>query len=1236
MSDLSRMSNEELMAIAGVAKKQDYLVLADRIAQEEGLPPESNFSRMITQESSGDPTAVSSKGAYGLAQLQPAAAQEVGVDRSNPVDNLRGGARYLKKQYERFGDWNLAHAAYNAGPENVTKYGGVPPFAETEKHVQKIMGSQKNLQDMSNEELMQIAGISKPETATTQPTTKPSGKLEWSDVPLKALENVPESATNLFKGMWQAIRHPADTVKNLGLAIVGGVELIVPGEQGNEDYARGIGKFFVNRYGGIEQLKKTMAEDPVGFLADVSTVLTGMSSSMARIPTLSKAASIVGKAGELSNPVTAAIKGTSLGLKGVKKLAGETFGMTTGGGLGFIEEAAKGTKGFDRAMRGEITGEEVVEHAKGAVQAIVDKRGEAYRQQLAQVQSNPQKLNQVKAGADRVLENLQKRGRFNIEPYYDDAGKLTFDFSKSPLVEQQALVKGAMEAVANWTDTTALGLDDLKKILGTYSRQAKHGSPAKAAITQLEVAIKDGLNKAVPGYAEMTRGYARATNLIKDIESNLMLRPEGMTGRITADQTLRRLSSALRENFEMRRDLLEVLGKEGGANIAGEVAGTVAQQALPRGLIAKLGGGGIVATAAASLNPWALTLLAAASPRIVGEFLSAYGKAAKYTVKPAGQAIGAMAKQLVRPELNIPMFQVGRLVEPRQFGGPVYPETPYLVGENGPEIVIPSTPGQVVPNSGLTPSGGGIYPLAPQFIRGMGWEQPVRSFLDDPMANVKPEWKQTYPAMSKVLETIVPPLAQIAKGALLDPLNENAVGTAPVGMGQIRPAYVEKLKGVVSKPVQAALKMQEKIDKAVFGGRSELAQNPKKGFFEHNVEYGASVDPDLLCQRSAAGDLAIRKVKDALGPRYNVDIAKEMIAEAQLQNIQTRCPQCYVYWGRTKSGSAMQKKVIVGEGGYAGELSRMMYDTSGDVPLLRFRSQGHEVASEALRNYSSTDFKPTHLPGQIVQKVEAAKRGIPEGAYTKTVPYAEIFGPTGEYINMSVGRDAKVGMNWDDAMRMREKYPNVGTTYVGFTIPEVDEILNHVQVDHVIPAHLGTAKAIDLQRELKDPLIQNFAAWQNELKVSPTQRALDKAPSKLAIKDYMHGGDLMTYLSLARERNVIPKFPLFLSKELRPDIMGIIDHMKQNKITDTKLLYDFIFNHIDQVNPNYMKLIGPEYGKHPLVGGHYPYRPSDMSKLDINNANKTLGDYLKDPLSFTPGREEFMKIADKIIAKYKR
>lgn len=71
----------------------------------------------------------------------PATARALGVDPAVPQQNLEGGARYLARQYRKFGSWRLALAAYNAGPEAVRKYGGVPPYRETQNYVKKILGS---------------------------------------------------------------------------------------------------------------------------------------------------------------------------------------------------------------------------------------------------------------------------------------------------------------------------------------------------------------------------------------------------------------------------------------------------------------------------------------------------------------------------------------------------------------------------------------------------------------------------------------------------------------------------------------------------------------------------------------------------------------------------------------------------------------------------------------------------------------------------------------------------------------------------------------------------------------------------------------------------------------------------------------------------------------------------------------------------------------------------------------
>ncbi len=111
-----------------------------RAAEKYNVPVEL-LTAIGKAESDFDPNAVSRCGAVGVMQLMPGTARELGVTNSfDPEQNIMGGAKYISQMLSRYdGDVRLALAAYNAGYPNVDKYGGVPPFAETQNYVQTVM-----------------------------------------------------------------------------------------------------------------------------------------------------------------------------------------------------------------------------------------------------------------------------------------------------------------------------------------------------------------------------------------------------------------------------------------------------------------------------------------------------------------------------------------------------------------------------------------------------------------------------------------------------------------------------------------------------------------------------------------------------------------------------------------------------------------------------------------------------------------------------------------------------------------------------------------------------------------------------------------------------------------------------------------------------------------------------------------------------------------------------------------
>jgi hypothetical protein len=382
-----------------------------------------------------------------------------------------------------------------------------------------------------------------------------------------------------------------------------------------------------------------------------------------------------------------------------------------------------------------------------------------------------------------------------------------------------------------------------------------------------------------------------------------------------------------------------------------------------------------------------------------------------------------------------------------------------------------------------------------------------------------------------------------------------------------------------------ALKWQDKLD----AEPRVWKWNPEKKWFEEPEGYRKSTDPDSLCQRSEGTDLALRWLKTELGDDYSPAVGWEIISRSNRAGLQTGCPQCYVVSMRTAQGNegSMQKVVLEGVGGYSGDITRFG-DTTMDL-----------LSKIGVRKYSFTDFKIEHLAGLIAEMVDAWKRKLPWGGYTKQPDFVEIFAPSGAHINMSVSRDRLTGMSMATALRLKSKHPNTAIVYIAFTDDEVLKALRNPNIDHVIPWHSSGQPVEELRVRLGDPNVKDYTKQQWDAEVSYSKKG-EKIRTKSAdhVADYEHKGDLKTYLRLVKERGLEKRFP---------DIY-------------------------DQLDPNekelYMKLVGPEYGKH---GGKYPYAIPDPNKINYDAIPLAM----QHRLATINSREKYLEIARDIAKEVK-
>ena len=461
---------------------------------------------------------------------------------------------------------------------------------------------------------------------------KPNAPMSASDVASGALSNAIPSAVNLAKNLVQPILHPIDTAKamgNLGASVAGKVGI---GDHGPEE-ADAVGNFFADRYGGVENVKRTIANDPAGLVMDASVLLTGGGSLAARAPgVVGQVGKAAYAAGRRIDPVTNAAKAVAGGARIAGPLAVKAvtvpLGMSTGAGHTAIEIAAKsGFKGgasgktFVDNMRGNVPMEDTLAQAKAALGNMRQDRSAAYKAGMAGVKNDPTILDF--APVDKAVASVKNRGFFKGKPINSSAAS-TWDKIDNAISDWKASDPAEFH--------TPEGFDALKRNIGDIRDGEAFGSPGRNAADTAYNAVKDQIVGQAPGYAKVMADYEKASTLLKEIESSLSLGKKA-----SADTALRKLQSVMRNNantnYGKRADLAETLAKNGAPGLMQSLAGQSLSAAQPRGLmqLGAVGGGGFLA----ATNPALLPGLLATSPRLVGEGAYYAGRAAGIATAPA-------------------------------------------------------------------------------------------------------------------------------------------------------------------------------------------------------------------------------------------------------------------------------------------------------------------------------------------------------------------------------------------------------------------------------------------------------------------------------------------------------------------------------------------------------------------------------------------------------------------------
>ncbi len=520
-----------------------------------------------------------------------------------------------------------------------------------------------------------IDGYIASEGVTLNQVKNHKSSMGWGEVATTAVSNIPASAARFGGAIVDAVAHPVDTVKTLadvgygaGSKVVGaaanavGIDMDQEAKAKREASFDAVANFYAERYGGVENFKKALAEDPVGVAADLGTVLSGGSSLASRIPGVSSAVSKAGRladsaaaaTGKLEQPLRATGKASAAVARGIlnpvegavratstvaNKIGAPVIGMMTGVGAVPVRAAAKagyqGNGAFLEAMRGNKPVSDSIDAAKSAVSQLHNERSAAYKANMAA--TNPQVVGSLLSGRPIVQAINNAKGKV----YFNGVAK---DVEAAKVVADIEAKFGEFYNLPHQQFRTVEGFDALKQSIGEIRQRTQPRTLARNVADQVYNEVKATIVQQAPSYAKAMRDYASASDKIDDISRTFSLGEKA-----APDTTARKLLSVMRDNvntnYGNRTRLMEELATK-QPDLIPAIAGHTMSSGTPRGLQA-LGATGAGIAGITHLNPYMIAALPFMSPRLMGEAAYGTGRAARM-IESMSRKTGLSKEQLAQ------------------------------------------------------------------------------------------------------------------------------------------------------------------------------------------------------------------------------------------------------------------------------------------------------------------------------------------------------------------------------------------------------------------------------------------------------------------------------------------------------------------------------------------------------------------------------------------------------------